>query len=208
MHGLVAWLAGYKSSPFAIHYGSDWFTLWDIDADVPYSQIIADGKLKTMAAIAIAPLLLQSGLFLIGLRALSLFSFNRWVFAFIYWFVILQISEIYSYIPIRSFTSHGDIYHFLYAAEGSPWIVAVPGTLFVLWGIYHMLYREVPRAYSILKINTQLGRWTFLFANILLFFGYYGAVGFARPYPIDHYLSLVSWILIPFVFIYFYLNKK
>ena len=31
LHGTAAWLTGYKSHPFAIHYGEKWFTLWDID---------------------------------------------------------------------------------------------------------------------------------------------------------------------------------
>ncbi len=141
-HGAVAWLTGYKSSPFAIHYGSNWFTLWDIDEAVPYEQILADGKPGIMAVIAIAPLLLQALLFLIGLRLLQKRS-NRWVFAFMYWFTLIEICETYAYIPIRSFTQHGDVYHFLYATGLSPWVVAIPGTLFCSLGISpHAYYRS------------------------------------------------------------------
>src|SRR5262245_48146925 len=39
-HASVAWAAGYKNSPFAIHYGTEWVTLWDIHEDVPYENII------------------------------------------------------------------------------------------------------------------------------------------------------------------------
>lgn len=205
-HGSVAWLTGYKSSPFAIHYGSNWFTLWDINEAVPYEQILADGKPGVMAAIAIAPLLLQALLFLIGLRLLNKSS-NRWVFAFIYWFTLLEICETYAYIPIRSFTQHGDVYHFLYATGLSPWVVAIPGTLFAFWGFHRMLITEAPRACKVLRINSNVRQWAFLSANILLFFGYYGAVGFMEPYPIDQKLSLTSWILIPFVFLYCWLKK-
>ena len=207
-HGTVAWLTGYKSSPFAIHYGSKWFTLWDIDEAVPYDQILADGKPGIIAAIAIAPLLLQAMLFLSGLQLLRKISFNRCVFAFVYWFTLFEICEIYAYIPIRTFTPHGDVYHFLYATGLSPWVVAIPGTLFAFWGIRRMLVTEAPYACRILAINSRAGEWVFLSANILLFFGYYGAVGFMEPYFIDQKLSLISWALIPFVFFYCWFKRN
>ncbi len=207
-HGTVAWLTGYKSSPFAIHYGTEWFTLWDIDEAVPYEKILADGKPGVMAAIAIAPILLEIVLFLIGLRLLRIPSLHRWAFAFLYWFTLFEICEVYCYIPIRTFSPHADVYHFLSTTGLSPWAVAIPGTLFALWGISRMLSREAPRAYSILGIDTKVGQWTFLSVNILLFFGYYGAVGFMEPYPIDHRLSLISWALIPFAFIYCWLKRN
>ncbi len=71
-----------------------------------------------------------------------------------------------------------------------------------------MLITEAPRACKVLRINSKAGQWAFLSANILLFFGYYGAVGFMEPYPIDQKLSLISWILIPFVFIYCWLKRN
>lgn len=57
-HGTIAWLAGYKKSPFGIHYGVQWITLLDIDEAVPYPAILADGKPSVMTAIAIRPILL------------------------------------------------------------------------------------------------------------------------------------------------------
>jgi hypothetical protein len=205
-HGTVAWLAGYKNSPFAIHYGTEWFTLWDIDEAVPYEQILADGKPEVAAAIAIAPVLLQAILFLVGLKLLQISSLNRWTFAFLYWFTLNEICDIYAYIPIRTFINHGDIHNFASAMGISSWIVAIPGTLFVAWGVYRMLSIEEPRACSILKINSQAGQWLFLLANILLIFGYYVGVGFLEPHP-DR-LSLVSWILVPFALIYFWRKQN
>lgn len=207
-HGTVAWLTGYKSSPFAIHYGSKWFTLWDIDDAVAYDQILADGKPGVVAAIAIAPLLLQAVLFLVGLKLVQRAAFNRWAYTFVYWFTLFEICEIYAYIPIRTFTPHADVYHFLYATGLSPWVVAIPGTLFAFWGIRRMLVIEAPQACSILAIKSKVGQWAFLSANILLFFGYYGAVGFMEPYSIDQNLSLISWAFIPFVFLYCWFNRN
>lgn len=207
-HSTVAWLTGYKNSPFAIHYGSDWLTLWDIDEAVSYEQLLADRKLGVMAAIAITPLLLQAVLFLVGLRWLQRTYLNRWIFAFVYWFTLLEICEVFSYIPIRTFTQHGDVYHFLYATGISPWFIAIPGTLFAFWGVHRMLVREAPYACSVLAINSKTAKWAFLSANILLFFGYYGAVGFMTPYCIDQRLSFISCVFIPFVFIYCWLKQN
>lgn len=205
-HGTLAWLCGYKSNPFAIHYGTDWFTLWDIDEDVPYSQILADGKPGVVAAIAIAPLLIQAVIFPIGLRLLRIASLNRWVFAFFYWLTLFSVCEIYSYIPIRTFIPSGDVFNFLQATRLSAWVVAIPGTLYVLWGICRMLSREAPLAFLKFSINTKKGKWAFLSANILPFFGYYGAIGFLFPYPAVHQLSLVSCALIPLAYFYCWLN--
>ena len=206
IHGTVAWLTGYKSHPFAIHYGEKWFTLWDIDEAVPYQQILADGKPSVMAAIAIAPLIFQALLFILGLKLLNMSSIQnrRWVFAFLFWMTFFQLAEIYCYIPIRTFAPKDDVFNFLLATGLSPWFVAIPGTLFVLWGVYRLLTFEVFRACDCLQITSKVGRVTFVLATVLLFFGYYGAVGFTMPDEISHTLSLASWALVPITLILLY----
>lgn len=206
VHGTVAWLTGYKSHPFAIHYGDQWFTLWDIEEAVPYQQILADGKPAVMAAIAIAPLLLQAFVFILGLKLLDRPSIqkNRWVFGLTFWVTFFQLAEIYCYIPIRTFAPKDDVFNFLYATGLSPWFVAIPGTLFVLWGIYRLLSFEVFRACDCLQITTKAGRVSFVLATVLLFFGYYGAVGFTMPDSTSHLLSKISWALVPITLILLY----
>lgn len=145
-------MTGYKSSPFAIHYETQWFTLWDIDDMAPYEQILADGKPWVMAIIAISPIFLQTAFFLLGLRLLR-HTLNRWGICSFYYFILFEICEIYAYIPIRTFTPHADIYRFLYATNLSPWFVAIPGIIFAFWGIHRMLLVEAPHASLILQIT-------------------------------------------------------
>lgn len=199
VHGTVAWLTGYKSHPFAIHYGERWFTLWDIDEAVPYHQILADGKPAVMAAIALAPMIFQAILFILGLQLLSMPNIQkkRWVFAFVFWMTFFQLADLYCYIPIRTFAPKDDIFNFLFATGLSPWIVAIPGSLFVVWGIYRLLSFEVFRACDCLKITSKAGRAAFIVAIVLLFFGYYGAIGFTMPNEMSHMLSKISWALVP-----------
>lgn len=197
-HGFVAWIAGYKSSPFDIHYGEKWFTLWDIDEAVNYPKIYLDGKAYLVAWIAIAPTLLQMILFPIGLKVLSLSKIQEkwWLFAFFYFFTLFLLSETYAYIPIRTFSSVDDIHNYLTATGWSPWSIAIPGTLYVIWGMYQILAKQIPRAYSSLKISTKLGRFVFKPLTIVIFFGYYGAIGFTKPDAISHLLSLISWAIL------------
>lgn len=200
-HGLFAWLGGYKSSPFAIYYGKDWLTLWDINEAVDYSKILSDGKNGWMALIALSPTIMEAIYFLIALKVLSLPAIKKrtLLYSFFFWFSLFSLAEFYSYIPIRTLSGEGDIYNFLYASHLSYGWVLIPGTLFVIWGVYRLFFVE-PFSRN-LQIHTKIGRFfTYLFI-VALFFGYYGGVGFLHPYPIDHLLSLISWILIPILMI-------
>ncbi len=193
-HGAVAWLSGYKSSPFDIHYGANWFTLWDIDEAVDYPKIYADGKASLVAWIAIAPTLLQMILFPIGLKILGLSQVQKkwWLFAFCYFFTLLILAEIYAYIPIRTFSEVDDIFNFRTATGLSPWTIAIPGTIYVIWGMYQILAKQVPAAYSSLNITTKSGQFTFKLITLVIVFGYYGAIGLTKPDQISHILSLAS----------------
>lgn len=195
VHGLVAWLAGYKSSPFDIHYGARWFTLWDINESIDYKKIYSDGKAYVVAWIAIAPTLLQMILFPIGLKVLSLPKIrkNWWLFAFFYFFTLCLLGETYAYIPIRTFGSVEDMFNFLHATGLSPWTIAIPGVLYLIWGMYQILAKQVPQAYLSLKITTPAGRFTFKLATLAIFFFYFGAAGLLKPDQISRLLSNISW---------------
>ena len=200
-HGLIAWLGGYKSSPFAIHYSSNWWTLWGIDEAVPYQTILSAGKKGLVAAIAIAPMIDGFIFFLIGLKLLSLQSIQkRWVlFSFVYWWTWMEIAEIYSYIPIRTFAQQDDIYNFLHATGLSPWLVFILGTPLVIWGYQKMIRVEEDRACRILAIRRKWGRFMFLFITLMIGFWYYGGIAFIFVYPEikGNILSWISLALIP-----------
>jgi hypothetical protein len=199
VHGLVAWLAGYKSHPFDIHYGSKWITLFDIDEAVPYDTIYSHGKRYIVALIAIAPIVVQMILFPVGLKLLNTQTVKKYrsLYAFVYFFTLFELAQTFSYIPIRTFAQSDDIYNFVQATHISPWLVAIPGTLFVIWGIYRMLHTEVPKAEYHLKITSKSGRIAFLVTTILLILGYYGTPGFFKSDSISPILTIISWSMVP-----------
>ncbi len=206
-HGLVAWLAGYKSSPFDIHYVANWITLWGIDEAVPYRSILAEGKNSLVAMIAIAPMIDGFVFFLIGLKLLSTPAVQkRWVlFSFFYWLTLMEISEIYSYIPIRTFVERDDIFNFLHALGLSPWAVFIVGMPFVIWGLQRMIRVEEARACVVLNIHGNLSRFMFLFITLMIAFWYFGGIAFVFVYP-QIVMNIPSWIslaLIPMCLIAF-----
>ena len=194
-HGFVAWLAGYKSDPFDIRYSSNWLTLWGIDEAVPYRKILADGKNYIVAIIAIAPIIEGAIFFLVGLKLLSMKIIqNKWmIFSFFYWWTLMEISEIYSYIPVRTFAQQGDIFDFLYVLEISPWVMLISGTPLVIWGLQRMLIVEELRAYDVLQIENKVGRFIFLFITLLIVFLYFGGIAFVFVYP-KFMMNVASWV--------------
>lgn len=197
-HGTLAWLAGYKRSPFAIHYGTQWLTLIDINEAVPYEQILADGKPHLIAMIAIAPILLEIIFFFVVVFFLPRVH-KPIPYAFLFWLAFFELAAIYCYIPIRTFSNGDDIHHFLFTTGLSSFILAIPCILIDLYGFYRIFIRELPRAFKLLSITSKVGKITFLTVLVVIFFGYYGGVGFTVQDPISHKLSLISWILIPVV---------
>jgi hypothetical protein len=210
VHGTVAYLTGYKSHPFNIDYGTQWVTLLDIDEAVPYERILADGKPTVVACIAIAPLICQMALFLLGLKWLhrSRVQAHRWLFACVYWFTFLQLAETYTYIPIRTFAPKNDVHNFVSALNLSPWFVAIPGSAFVFWGIYRFITVEHPRACTHLRISSQSGRIALLVTTVFLFFGYYGTPGIFMPDALSQNLAKISWVLVPLSLIALYLRAR
>jgi hypothetical protein len=206
-HGFAAWLGGYKSNPFDIHYQCNWITLWGIDEAVPYREILAAGKNGLTATIAIAPMIDGFIFFLIGLKLLSLPKFQkRWMlFSFVFWFTVNEIGEIYSYIPVRTFFGRDDIFNFVQATGLSPWVVFIVGTPFVVWGLQRMIRIEELRASTVLRIEGKVGRFMFLFIVLMICFWYYGGMAFVFVYPqiVTYPLCWISLALIPLCLIFF-----
>ena len=204
-HSFIAYLAGYKNGPFDIHYSANWITLYGIDEDVPYHMILAEGKNALVAIIAIAPMISGAIFFFIGLKLLSLPSIKKRfvVFSFFYWFSLMEIAEIYSYIPVRTFEGKDDIFNFLHATGCSPWAVLIPGILFATWGLQRMIRIEEAKICKIFQLKGKVNRFAFLFITLLICFLYYGGFAFIFVYPgvVKNIFSWISLALIPFCLI-------
>ncbi|MEW6141925.1 MAG: hypothetical protein AB1597_02060 [Chloroflexota bacterium] len=191
-HGTVAWISGYKDSPFAIYYG-DW-TLLHVDEDVDYGRIMADGKGWLVSLIASSALVTNTLLFLLSTFLLSGCS-ARWPWParlFVFWFGVVNIAELFSYVPMRVFFS-GDIRNFVTGLNISPWLVLVPGTILVGFGLSRVFGHDLP---LVIRTTGLSGRvWQRLFLGVLMFavFWFYGG-GLDAFFPWENSPGFQAWV--------------
>jgi len=171
-HSFVAWMYGYKSNPFNIHYGE--FTwqniifIHGINENVNYSLMNSRGDYFAMGLAAFA----GPGIATVFIYALSLFllhfqSIKRhpYWFYFFCWVSVMNLAELISYSVVRIFVAQDDSGIFEYAWGISPWIVFCIGIMILYFGtkyLYNTLLKEI---YLRLELKSVLAN-----ALILIFF--------------------------------------
>lgn len=207
-HSFMAWFLGYKQDPLAIDYGgTSWlnlFLLFHIDEHVNYDLIISQGHLYHMALVAFAgPGIANGLLYLISLYLLARRKVqqNPLLFYFIFWFNFMNLANFYDYVPIRTFSTHGDIAHITAGLGISPWSVYIIAGYLVAFVIWHFFTRTLIRGFIHLKLQTTLSRASLMIVCALPLFGYFGMAGFIDYGEISHFLSATSFILIPGVIV-------
>jgi len=205
-HSSTAWVFNLKNSPFEIDYGDcgAWF-LWNADENVDYESLFSINQGTKASIIAISALIMNIFLFL-----LSIFMLNRetiqkrkWIYYFIFWFGVMNIGELFSYIPLRTFSETGDVGYFLRGLNISPWILFFPGTVLVGMGILYIFKKELPRYYNIMSLSSIYMRELHLIILIFFIFFWFGGKAFYYYGP-NNSLSLWS-LLASFLGIVFFI---
>jgi hypothetical protein len=202
-HGTIAWLYGYKGSPFDVEYGG-WLLL-RVDENVPYNQILAADHGVAAALIGIAGLTVSVILFVLSLKVLSKIKCNFLTYSFFYWFAVLNMVPIFQYLTIQTFSVQGDVGRFTHGLGISPWWVFIPGASFVWFSLYRFYGIFIPKAYFILSINALLMRRIFLLASLCIMFlliythGYNPLSDKGMPL-IGKFLAGFSILLVPAIF--------
>jgi hypothetical protein len=191
-HGTAAWLSGYKDSPFDIYYG-DW-TLLHVDEDVDYARIMGDGKGWLVSLIASSALITNTLLFLLSTFLLSR-KYSRWswpVNLFVFWFGVVNIAELFSYVPLRVFLS-GDIHNFVTGLDISPWFVLVPGTTLVGFGLSRVFGRDLTTVIRATGLSGLTGQRLLLGFLMFTIFWFYGG-GLDAFFPWENSLGFQLWV--------------
>ena len=169
-HGTTAWILGYKESPFEVRYGG--CLLLHCDEAVPYDKIIASGDGLQAALIGISGFTVTTMLFL-----LSMFSLNRrfgtrslWLLSVFFWSCVLNMTALFGYIPLDTFSTEGDIGRFVHGLNISPWLVFIPGTILVAAGLYRLFRQEIVTVYLFAPIRTLPMRRILLGTSLVLIF--------------------------------------
>lgn len=124
---------------------------------------------------------------------------NKWIYNFFFWFAVMNLGEIFSYVPIRSFLHEYDLGRFLNLFHVDRWIFFIPALIIIAILITAFLKYELKRAYFHLHLTTVVAQRNFLFVVLFVLFIWFGAVGFFTqqlPSRILSGLSVVTFFVL------------
>jgi hypothetical protein len=171
IHSTTAYLLGDMQSPFEIVWGNP-VTLTGWDEGVAYSHLFITGQGTNAAIIAVMPLLFHAiivscGIYLLLSRAMLQ---RKWWFHLVFWFIIVNLTELISYMPFRAFTLHGDIGNINHGLGLSPWVLFIPGTILILAWLWYLFRCVLPRTNVVLAEGSRLIRYVILIVSAFSLF--------------------------------------
>ena len=205
-HSFTAWLLEWKTNPFALNYGqltlSNVLAQFDIDENVNYTPIFADGRGHQAGLIALSGLLIGNFLLTYPLSRLGLkFSKenrSRILTLLFYWLCVTSIGNLIDYVPVRTFAFSGDMNTVSKGFCCSPWLILFCLGIPFIFILIHFVYYYSPRTLHWLFPNSKGMRFAMIILTSLAIFSFYGAAGWGSKDPISHYISVVSvCILVP-----------
>jgi hypothetical protein len=199
-HSFTAWLLGLKSNPFALHYPRPTLVLFliqlGINENVDGGAILASGHGIEAAIISAAGMVLGN--------ALITFTLSRWGYAwakksgsrgwamFAYWATVASVGNLLDYVPVRTFSSEGDMSLVQRGFGWSPWTVLVVLGIPTLVALIYFFARIEPATLAWLFPRSAAKRSVVAVLTAFAMFGFYGAAGLREGGPISHELSVIS----------------
>jgi hypothetical protein len=209
-HAFMAWVLGYKANPFTLNYGgynwSNLLLLAHIDENVNYSLLISLKHYSAMALIAFAgPGIANGSMFILSYVLLRNHRITHYpyLFYFLFWFNLMNLGNLYDYIPIRTFAMTGDIYHLVIGLHISPWWIYIIGSYVVAFLIWQFFTKTLTLTYTNLYISSTAGKASLMITAVCILFGFFG--GFPYIYFLGaqavgeptYLLSATSFFAIP-----------
>jgi hypothetical protein len=204
-HSFMAWALGIKSDPLVIRWGgtslANMLLLVHIDENVDYSAALHAGKNWQVALAAFAgPGLANGGLYLASRWTLakrpSRSPLATWC---LFWFLFMNLANLFDYVPIRTFSPWDDVAHFRWATGVSPWVVYIIGGYAVLAAIIDFYRRVLPLSLNATGLDQPVQRAGILLIVTMLLFGYFAIPGFHVPDDVSHVIAGTSIMSIPLV---------
>ncbi|MBB2202106.1 hypothetical protein HLH28_11085 [Gluconacetobacter tumulisoli] len=198
-HSFTAWALGWKPNPLALHYGrltvANVLFQSEIDEDVNYTPIFAGHHDASAALIVLAGLFLGNAC-LYGLCVL-LAGIARCRTRFLFWLGLMGAANVWSYAPIRTLTTHGDMAYLAQGLHLSVWVLLPIVTLPSLLISYSFFFGFLPPLWTSLFGN-RATQAVFSAGMIgFLYFGFFGGAGLFGNYgPIPALVSAASWLLL------------
>jgi hypothetical protein len=184
VHSTSASLLGYMPSPLSIVWGNP-VTMRGWDEGVPYDQLFPSSGNPAEAIIGGSPLVFHTIVVTVGLVLLqqSWMTKKKWLFHTLYWFVIVNLMELISYIVMRPFASGGDTGHINHGLALSPWILFVSGTLLIMFALYVLFRKIMPLLCNVIAPGNRLTYWTILVMTAFILFLWGSGMRAMSMYP-------------------------
>lgn len=204
-HSFLAWALGYKSNPLNIEYGgtglSNVLLLSNIDENVNYEAISQNNSYHA-ALIALAGPNMNVLLFFVSYWLLQkkIIHDKSYLYYFIFWFNLMNIANVFDYVPIRTFTPtnwNTDMSNFERGLNVSPWVVYVVGGYFVLFIIWQFFSKTLIEAYVYLSLEYLWIRCLLMISVVLVLFAYFSRAGLHGFGEISRFLSVTSVLICP-----------
>lgn len=207
-HSFMAFALGCKSNPFQIHFGGtgllNVLLLSGVDEQVDYPTMFAHDAGWRVALVALAGPGLGNGLTYFGSLAMMNCKTavkGDGVVLFAFALNVMSVGNFFSYVPIRTFVSHGDIGHVTQGLGVSPWLpLAVLGipTLAAMWWLFR---RTMPQAMRRLACGALNRQRALVALTVAIVFGFFGLAGWAGYGTISHVLSGACMVIAPVVMV-------
>jgi hypothetical protein len=216
-HAFTAWILGYKNNPFDLNYGGtslgNLLLLSNIDQKINSNLIYSLGHPGHVALIAfVGP----------GI-VIFLFFFSSWLMRkheikshfyqlyFLFFFNLWCLGGTYAYVPIRAFTTHGEMVDVLDIEQSlniSPWCIYFFVGYLVAFMIWQFFSKTLVSIYAFGGIANTLVRASLMIICVLILFGYCGLAGFANHGVLSHFISVTSIFAIPGIIILLWPTHK
>lgn len=180
-HATVAWMLGYKANPLNINYGhldiSNVLLQQEIDENVNYRPIFDANAGYAAAAIALAGVVVGSVVLYVVCALILRTKLERMrpaVALFLFWLALMASANLWSYAPVRTITTHGDM---AVAARGlgvSSWAL-FPFVVLLSIGIaWDFFARLMPLVLGRTCGGNVVHRVFAMVIACFIFFGFYG----------------------------------
>ncbi len=205
-HSVVAWILGIKDQPGNIDWGGtsllNVLGLVDIYENVDYRAALDAGRYWQVAVTAFAgPGLANGGLYLLARRFVASPRLaGRPLAAYaLFWFLLMNLANLYDYVPIRAFAADGDVAHFRWGSGASPWLVFALAGYLVLWAVVDFYRNVLPAGLGVVGFAAPAARAAVLVVATAVLFGYFAIPGLLEPDPVSQFIARTSLLAVPAV---------
>ncbi len=210
-HSFTAWALDFKDNPLDIIYGGwnwqNFIFLANIDENVNYAWISQSGHHLLISLIAFAGPFVSLLIYFITLFLLRK-KFNSYVYYLILWINLINIRELWAYVPLRSLSSTADIANINHSLDLSPWWIFILITPFIAYAVWHFFSNTLKNAYEKLNLFSSASQATLFILTVMYFFTLTGLQILTANYnSVTNTLTWASFILAPFI-LFFYWPKK